>query len=73
VFLARTNATSTEAEATTLIDDPTDRADTTCRTYSAAAPITLGPTQGVVVGVNAKFPSGANEVVIQRLTLTLGT
>jgi hypothetical protein len=73
VFLARSLANPSESTSTNLIDDTTDRADSTCRTYSASPPITLDPTQGILVGVKAKFPTGANEVVIQRLTLHLGT
>ncbi len=73
VFLDRTDATATTWQAVTKIDDTTDRIDSTCRTYSAASPIAIGPTQGIFVGVKAKYPSGASEVGIGRLTLHLGT
>ena len=73
VFLARSSADTSQSSSTNFIDDTTDRADTTCRTYTASSPITLDPTEGIVVGVVTKFPSGPNDVVIQRVTLHLVT
>lgn len=73
VFLGRTFATASESGVETLINDEVDRTDTTCRTYSAGNPISLDPTQGVVVGVHADYPSGPNEIVIFRLIVNLST
>ncbi len=73
VFLGTTFATASESGVQIRIEDGVDRTDTACRTYSAGNPISLSPTQGVVVGVHADYPGSPNEVGILRLTLTLST
>lgn len=73
VSLEQTFATPSEAGVHTLFGDTTDRTDSTCRTYSGNAPVTVGPTEGIVVGVTVDYPGSANVLGVLRLTLNLST
>ena len=72
VFLFRNTATAATplGSANTPIDDDTDRHDATCRTYSAASPVALGPNDLVSIIVRAGF-TAAGSIDVSRLTLNL--
>ena len=77
VFLFVTkNATASDpipsAPGATPIDDDTDRTDSTCRTYAAAGPVTIGPNDFAQIVIRNAY-TAASHVTVGRLTVHLST
>ena len=60
------------APGETPIDDNTDRTDSSCRTYAAANPIAIGPSDFAQIVVRNAYTSATN-VAVGRLTVHLST
>jgi hypothetical protein len=72
VFLHRRTQTAADPYGGTLavspIFDDTDRDDESCRTYSGAGPVELGPNDVASIAIRADF-SGAGGIGVSRLTV----
>jgi hypothetical protein len=70
VILDKTTSVTAPGTDTALVNDDTDRTDTTCRTYAPAGPVAIGPNDMIQLVVKGKF-SAPSDIAISRLTVNL--